>query len=405
MATAIRPNDRSEFEVAIICALPREYNAFARLFDQVWDEDDDSLGRADSDPNYYTIGSVGRHAVVLFVLPGMGTNNAAAAVASLRSSFGGIKLALLVGICGGIPKINGVETMLGDVVISKNIVQYDYGRLYPGHFEVRNTVVDSLSKGTTGIRSLIATLETELAREKLQDKAVVHLRRLQQPKKARRQQGANYKYPGIDKDKLFPPEYLHIHRSKCQLCGTTPPGHCHSAAKASCADLECNDSHLVQREGLLGDEEFTPAIFVGGIGSGNAVMRSGEDRDRFAAQHELIAFEMEGAGAWEQLPCLVIKGVCDYADSHKNKEWQDFAAATAASVARAVLERYAGNDKPKGREGGNNENDGSNGGPSSPSSNGGGGGNANVGNNSRNVSHNTFGNNGRIVQGDITYGR
>ncbi|KAJ4414026.1 hypothetical protein N0V85_003328 [Neurospora sp. IMI 360204] len=51
---------------------------------------------------------------------------------------------------------------------------------------------------------------------------------------------------------------------------------------------------------------------------------------------------MEGAGVWEQLPCLVIKGVCDYADSHKGKGWQYYAAATAASVAKAVLDEYQG---------------------------------------------------------------
>ena len=66
-------------------------------------------------------------------------------------------------------------------------------------------------------------------------------------------------------------------------------------------------------------------------------MKSGADRDR-------IAFEMEGAGAWDQIPCIVMKGICDYGDSHKNKGWQAFAAATAASVAKAILGRYAVSD-------------------------------------------------------------
>lgn len=70
-------------------------------------------------------------------------------------------------------------------------------------------------------------------------------------------------------------------------------------------------------------------------------MKSGADRDRIAAQYDLIAFEMEGAGAWDQVPCIVVKGICDYGDNHKNKGWQAFAAATAASVAKAMLGRYA----------------------------------------------------------------
>ncbi|KAI6777614.1 uncharacterized protein J7T54_004001 [Emericellopsis cladophorae] len=73
-------------------------------------------------------------------------------------------------------------------------------------------------------------------------------------------------------------------------------------------------------------------------------MKSGEERDRIAAKQNLIDFEMEGAGAWAEVPCIVVKVVCDYADSHKDKAWQDFAAATAASVAKAILGRYAAHD-------------------------------------------------------------
>jgi nucleoside phosphorylase len=36
-------------------------------------------------------------------------------------------------------------------------------------------------------------------------------------------------------------------------------------------------------------------------------------------------------------PCLVIRGICDYADSHKNKKWQGYAAATAAACAKELL--------------------------------------------------------------------
>lgn len=67
-------------------------------------------------------------------------------------------------------------------------------------------------------------------------------------------------------------------------------------------------------------------------------MKSGQHRDKSAAQHNLIAFEMEASGIWDSLPCLVIKGVCDYADSHKNKDWQHYAAATAAAGMKALLE-------------------------------------------------------------------
>jgi hypothetical protein len=36
-------------------------------------------------------------------------------------------------------------------------------------------------------------------------------------------------------------------------------------------------------------------------------------------------------------PCLVVRGICDYADSHKNKKWQAYAAGTAAAYAKELL--------------------------------------------------------------------
>ncbi|GJN72927.1 hypothetical protein PLIIFM63780_006994 [Purpureocillium lilacinum] len=66
-------------------------------------------------------------------------------------------------------------------------------------------------------------------------------------------------------------------------------------------------------------------------------MKSGEDRDSIAARDGIVAFEMEGAGVWDEMPSVVVKGVCDYADCHKHKRWQDFAAAAAASAMKGLL--------------------------------------------------------------------
>ncbi len=73
-------------------------------------------------------------------------------------------------------------------------------------------------------------------------------------------------------------------------------------------------------------------------------MKSGEDRDQIARVEKIIAFEMEGAGVWEKFHhCLVIKGIAaDYADSHKNKAFQLYAAATAAACMKAFLEVWTG---------------------------------------------------------------
>ncbi|KAM0425989.1 hypothetical protein ACHAPT_008618 [Fusarium lateritium] len=346
MASLQPPADRKSFRVAIVCALPREADAVTLLFDQFWDEDRDPYGRADGDMNTYITGHIGGHHVVLAVLPNMGTNSAAAATASLRSSYTNLKLAILVGICGGLPRIADFDAFLGDVVVSKTIIQYDYGRQYPGHFAVKNTVEDSLGRANKDIRSLLAVFETELMRERLQTEALKHLKHLQEVAKKKRRR-TSYRCPGTKEDKLYHPKYTHRHRKWCSVCADDPDVFCESASKASCIEAGCDPAALVARErsgDLIEGEDFGPEIFIGRIGSGNTVMKSGEDRDRIAAAHNLIAFEMEGAGAWDEVPCIVVKGICDYADSHKNKAWQDFAAATAASVAKAMLRRYIVHD-------------------------------------------------------------
>ena len=83
-----------------------------------------------------------------------------------------------------------------------------------------------------------------------------------------------------------------------------------------------------------------PQVHFGSMASADTVMKSGQHRDEIAAMEKVIGFEMEGAGIGDILPCVIIKGVCDYADSHKNKKWQDHAAATAACGLKVFLGYY-----------------------------------------------------------------
>ncbi|KAL7789789.1 purine and uridine phosphorylase [Trichoderma ceciliae] len=386
MAHLVQPASRDDFHVAIICALPSEADAVTLLFDQFWDEESDPYGRANGDTNTYITGRLGKHNVVLAVLPSMGTNSAAAATASLRSSYNSLKIAFLVGVCGGVPRITDYDVFLGDVVVSKAIVQYDFGRQYPGHFAVKTTVEDSLGRANKDIQGMLAVFETELMRERLQTKSTVYLKQLQDAAKKKRRR-AKYQYPGIAENTLYRPGYIHRHAKLCKACGKSNDSGstCEAASKTSCVELGCEETQLVKREIPFEDDgDFTPSIFIGRIGSGNTVMKSGEIRDWIASKHNLIAFEMEGAGAWESVPCLVVKGVCDYADSHKNKRWQDFAAATAACAMKAILDRYIVTDVVQAL--------------ASTQPNGHGRGNS-----TRSISGNTFGDNVRISQGDMSW--
>lgn len=85
-----------------------------------------------------------------------------------------------------------------------------------------------------------------------------------------------------------------------------------------------------------------PAIHYGSIASGNQLMKDALVRDRYAGQG-VLCFEMEAAGLMNHFPCLVIRGICDYADSHKNKEWQGYAAMAAAAYAKDLLYRISPN--------------------------------------------------------------
>ncbi|KAK6338230.1 hypothetical protein TWF730_002303 [Orbilia blumenaviensis] len=340
-----RPGGREDFQIAIICALPVEYNAVSLLIDQWWDQDD-KYGRAEGDSNTYRNGRLGEHNVVLLLLPKMGKSSAAGSTASLRSSYYNLKLALLVGICGGVPYAGKREIILGDVVIGERIFQYDFGRQYRSQHVPKPAEEGNVGSPNKDLNGFIAYLKTETGRQEAQKHAAKYLTQLQ---KISIDAQCNYSYPGASQDKLFLATYQHRHQepSRCNLCSAEPSLYCRVADKTACADLGCNDDMLVQRQRLemkqkfgTEDEKQSPEIFVGNIASGDTVMRSSEHRDAISIQGNVIAFEMEGAGAIDECPSLVVKGVCDYADSHKNKDWQQFAAATAATVAKAILERY-----------------------------------------------------------------
>ncbi|KAI7760689.1 hypothetical protein LZL87_007901 [Fusarium oxysporum] len=88
-----------------------------------------------------------------------------------------------------------------------------------------------------------------------------------------------------------------------------------------------------------------PVIHYGGIGSANTVMKDSTIRDQIARELDVLCFEMEAAGIMDIMPCLPIRGICDYSDSHKAKEWQRYAAATAATYAYEFLELWRGDSQ------------------------------------------------------------
>ncbi|KAI4718181.1 hypothetical protein E4T48_05637 [Aureobasidium sp. EXF-10727] len=111
----------------------------------------------------------------------------------------------------------------------------------------------------------------------------------------------------------------------------------HSMPDENCADCcGIDETKLVLRH-TRDDEDDNPAVHYGLIGSGNKVIKDATLRDKLAREQGVLCFEMEAAGIMNRFPCLVVRGICDYCDSHKNKEWQGYAAMTAAAYTRELL--------------------------------------------------------------------
>ncbi|OPB38238.1 hypothetical protein A0O28_0013420 [Trichoderma guizhouense] len=346
-----RPNSREGFQIALICALRVEFDAVEALFDDYY-EQDFSYSKAPGDPNAYTTGRMCGHHVVLAFMPGMGKVNSASVAAGFRASFPGIRLGLVVGICGGVPvgTDDEKEVLLGDVIISTALVQFDFGRQYANKAVRRDTLQDNLGRPNAEIRAFLTKLSGSRGRKTLRDRTSVHLEEL-----CDKDGFKQSSYPAED-DKLYLSTYRHKHQDGscpiCINCNGPDDDVCEAALESTCEELHCQDSELVHRArvdkarsvghyrdiptaGML--EARKPVVHFGVIVSGDSVMKSGQHRDEIASREKAIAFEMEGAGVWESFPTVVIKSVCDYADSHKNKKWQRYAAATAAACMKAFL--------------------------------------------------------------------
>ncbi|KAL3483809.1 nucleoside phosphorylase domain-containing protein [Aspergillus germanicus] len=332
----MRPRSRDDFAIAIICALPLEAEAVEALFDETYDRLGIHYGKQRGDANAYINGRIGKHDVVLCYMPGMGKGSAAGVASSLLVSYPSVKLALVVGICGGAPPPPKYqEIFLGDVIISDLVIEYDFGRQYPGGFQRKAGVKDTLGRPSREIRALLNGLRAENARRELQDQAQQHLHTLQR-------RGTKWIHPGVD-DILFEARYLHKHYSGASagcscLRSNAPDQICEEASGKDCNELDCDQGQHIRCRKM--SEAIPASIHIGPVASADMVMKSGQHRDEIVRREKVIGFEMNGAGIWDNVPCIIIMGVCDYADSHKSKLWQAYAAATGASAAKSFLEYW-----------------------------------------------------------------
>ncbi|KAH0547714.1 hypothetical protein FGG08_000204 [Glutinoglossum americanum] len=293
-----------DYTIGLICALQEEFDAAARMLDAEFDGPESGEVK---DNNSYVFGCIGKHYVVVGCAPEgrMGISPAAMVARDMARSFPHLRFALIVGIGGGAPtKENDIR--LGDVVVGVprenhgGVIQYDFGKCSNGGFESRghwNAPPEMLLAAIT----LIRRNDNDPRRR---GRVISHFRRMDDM--------PSYKRP--EQDRLYRSDFMHQGGALCEDCGATA---------------------LVGRNprGPRGDI----IVHYGLIASGNSVMKDAIKRDQYAKDMEVLCFEMEAGGLMNNLPCLVIRGICDYSDSHKNDQWHNYAALAAAAYARELL--------------------------------------------------------------------
>ncbi|KAG7436789.1 putative ankyrin repeat protein L93 [Fusarium oxysporum f. sp. raphani] len=304
-----------KYTVGWICAVTTEFVAARAFFDEKHDQLETI---ADNDNNNYALGKIGKHNVVMAVLPKSeyGTTSAATVARDMLRSFPNIRFGLMVGIGGGAPSAKH-DIRLGDVIVSTRgsgkggVFQYDYGKAIQEHAFV---TTGSLNQPPQLLLTALSGLEAEYELEGHQLNAHVD-RALEQWPRLRQK----YSRPPSDSDRLYRSDIVHPDSSD------------------GCADVCSNDPACLVDRKERGEQEDDPAIHYGLVASANQLMKDALARDKLAASMDVLCFEMEAAGLMNHFPCLVIRGICDYSDSHKNKEWQGFAAMMAAAYAKDLL--------------------------------------------------------------------
>jgi nucleoside phosphorylase len=308
--------DPKDYTVGWVCAISTEYVAAQAFLDE---KHDGPEYVSPNDNNIYTLGRVGKHKVAIAVLPDgeYGIAAAAGVARDMLHSFPNIRIGLMVGIGGGAPSRKH-DIRLGDIVVSAprdgkgGVFQYDFGKTIQAQ---SFRLTGFLNQPPTLLRAAVGDIKAEHEGEghQLED-AINNV--LERKSKLRKK----YKRPDRGSDRLYQSGYIH------------PPDD-ESGCFAICGE---DSSHQILRAERT-EEDDNPAIHYGLIASANQLMKDALIRDKLAAEKDVLCFEMEAAGLMNHFPCLVIRGICDYSDSHKNKEWQGYAAMTAAAYAKDLL--------------------------------------------------------------------
>jgi nucleoside phosphorylase len=331
----------NDYTVGWVCALPKEQTAATAMLDQ----EHPDLPKPPNDHNTYTLGSIGKHNIVIACLPKgrYGINSAPTVAIRMVGTFPSIKVGLMVGIGGGIPP----KIRLGDVVVSTpvdqypGVVQWDSGKAEKdGKFKRTG----ALNNPPSALLTALTKLETkhEMAGSKIPQY-------LDDLKKNWPNLVPKYTRSASLKDPLLAPDNSHRSRSRWQLLFSmlweatlALLGYLLGWWAFASMDRGSKQVTSTTVSTAADGKQSRPGdmrVHYGLIASGNQVIKDANFRDRLneSLGGNVLCVEMEAAGLMNDFPCIVIRGICDYADSQKNKDWQEHAAAVAAACAKELL--------------------------------------------------------------------
>ncbi|KAH0171240.1 purine and uridine phosphorylase, partial [Aureobasidium melanogenum] len=315
-------SDPEKYTVGWICAIKPEFVAAQEFLDE---EHEPPSYVASKDNNSYALGRMHHHNVAIAMLPDgeYGLNSAAVVARDMLHTFPNIRIGMMVGIGGGAPSAMN-DIRLGDVVVSSpraghsGVFEYDFGKTIQEH---EFTYTKHLDQPPPSVRAAVGRVQADFERKGHNIREVVQTI-VEKNKRLRK-----YRRPDPSTDVLYRSHIVHPYGSDicATVCGTGP-------------------ERYVSRPNRDEDEgDDDPAIHYGLIASANQLMKDANIRDRLATDKGVLCFEMEAAGLMNHFPCLVVRGICDYSDTHKNDNWHGYSAMTAAAYAVEVLRRLPPN--------------------------------------------------------------
>jgi nucleoside phosphorylase len=254
-----------------------------------------------ADQNTHILGRIGKFKVVVACLPKdeIGPSSAAAVARDMLHTFPNIRVGLLVGIGAGIPDYESDDIRdirLGDVVISSDkenggVVLYDFGKRLPDR-SFKNMY--ALDRPPRPLRTAISLLEVE--HQTRENRIPLYIGQMLEKYPYIRKKG--FVNPGQRADQLFRPDYRHMSRRTC---------------------TKCDPAERIDRE-PENRPDSDPVIYYGVITTRSAVVKHALIREEIRQKHRAIYLEMKAAGLINNFPYVIIRGISDYTDSHKNDQ-------------------------------------------------------------------------------------